>query len=97
MIGLILVIALGLLLMGYFNISIKSVIQSPTVQSNFSYVGGEVKTFWNSYLAKPANYLWKDVFINIFWQSFISNMERIRDNKPTDIQLYAPQVPLPNQ
>jgi len=73
-----------ILVLSYFNISIKSVVESPIGQENVSYVGGGVKNLWTTYLAEPASYLWKDVWVNIFWKSFVSNMERIRDGKPTD-------------
>ena len=78
-----------LLTLSYFNINIKSIIESPTGQENVNYVKGETKSFWTAYLAEPASYLWNDVWINIFWKSFISNMERIRDGKPTDLESAA--------
>lgn len=88
---------LGVLILGiiiifvfsYFRINIKSVVESPIGQENIHYVGGEAKGFWVTYLAEPASYLWNDVWINIFWKSFISNMERIRDGKPTDLDKAA--------
>ena len=67
--------------------------ESPEAQDNLNYVGGGGKSIWNEYLKEPLTYLWHDVFINIFWASFINNMERIRDGQPTDYQLYAPNVP----
>lgn len=78
-----------ILVLSYFNISIKSVVESPTGQENVNYVGGGAKSLWITYLAEPASYLWKDVWVNIFWKSFISNMERIRDSKPTDFDKAA--------
>lgn len=77
--GLIIILALS-----YFNVNIKSIAESPTGQENINYVQGSVKDLWNTYLAKPASYLWNDVVVKIFWKSFISNMERIRDGQPTD-------------
>jgi hypothetical protein len=76
--------------LSYFNISIKSVVESPTAQDNINYVGGASKTLWQKYLKDPAYYLWHDVWVNIFWQGFILNMERIRDGQPTDTQNFAP-------
>lgn len=73
-----------LLILSYFNVSVKSVVESPTGQENINYVKGETKSFWDKYLAEPARYLWQDVWVDIFWKGFISNMERIRDGKPTD-------------
>ncbi len=73
-----------ILVLSYYNISIKGVVESPTGQENLNYVGGTTRSLWDKYLAGPADYLWHDVWINIFWKGFISNMERIRDGQPTD-------------
>lgn len=78
-----------LLALSYFNINIKSIVESPTSQENINYVKGETKSFWTAYLAEPASYLWNDIWINIFWKSFIYNMERIRDGQPTDLESAA--------
>ena len=73
-----------ILILSYFNISIKTVVNSPTGQENVNYVKGTTQSVWDKYLAQPAHYLWQDVWVNIFWKSFISNMESIRDGKPTE-------------
>ena len=95
-ISLIWVMILGfiiILVLSFFKINIKSVVESPDGQSNLNYVKGTSVTLWEAYLKKPVLYIWNDVFIKIFWASFISNMERIRDGKPTDFEQAAPFVP----
>lgn len=89
--GFILILALS-----YFNISIRSVVESPAGQDNLNYVGGTGRSVWNDYLKKPASYFWNDIFINIFWKSFVSNMERIRDGKPTDFDTAVPSINFDN-
>ena len=94
--GLIKVIFFGfiiILILSYFKINIKTIVESPDGQSNINYVKGTSMTIWEAYLEKPLSYLWNDVFKEIFWKSFISNMERIRDGKPTDYELAAPVMP----
>lgn len=89
------VLVMGLLIiivLSYFNISLKSIVESPTGQENVTYVKDTAKSVWVTYLAEPAEYLWKDVWVNIFWKGFISNMERIRDGKPTDIDEAAQKI-----
>jgi hypothetical protein len=89
------VIILGvviILVLSFFKISIKSVVESPTGQENINYVGEETKSLWAAYFAEPVAYLWNEVWINIFWKSFISNMERIRDGKPTDFDNAANNI-----
>ncbi|MFA6520271.1 MAG: hypothetical protein WCT44_01535 [Candidatus Paceibacterota bacterium] len=78
-----------ILVLSYFNISIKSVVDSPTAQENIDYVGGGTKSLWTTYLAEPADYLWNDIWLPIFWRPFVSNMERIRDGLPTDVDRAA--------
>lgn len=92
-------IVLGILIilvLSYFNISVKAVVESPTGQENINYVGEGLKNFWNKYLAGPAEYLWHDVWVDIFWHGFIDNMERIRDGKPTVLDEAAIRVNFPN-
>jgi len=94
------VLVLGVILvlvLSYFNISIKSVVESPAGQENVNYVGGGAKSLWTTYLAEPASYLWNDVWVKIFWKGFISNMERIRDGQPTDFDKAANNLKVQQQ
>ena len=90
--GILFLTILLVVVLSYFNINLKAVVENPTTQNNVNYVGGAGKSLWNDYLKKPMTHFWNDVVVNIFWASFISNMERIRDNKPTDLQKTAPTV-----
>lgn len=83
--GLIILAVIVILVLGYFHVSIKAVVENPTSQDNINYVKGGTESFWDEYLAQPAHYLWQDVWVNIFWNSFIDNMKRIRDGQPTDL------------
>lgn len=93
--GIIVLGAILILVLSYFNISIKAVVDSPTGQENINYVKGGTKSLWTAYLAEPAAYLWNDVWVKIFWKGFISNMERIRDGQPTDFQKAGDNLKLP--
>jgi hypothetical protein len=90
--GIVILIAISILVLSYFKISVRGVVESPTAQDNINYVKGSTVSFWDKYLANPAHYLWQDVWIDIFWKSFILNMERIRDGKPHDIINASPSV-----
>ena len=83
--GLLIVAVLVILLLSYFNISVRSVVESPSGQDNIHYVGGGTKTLWDTYLKDPASYLWNDVWVPIFWRPFISNMENIIHGQPTEL------------
>ncbi|MEK7104481.1 MAG: hypothetical protein AAB868_00385 [Patescibacteria group bacterium] len=91
-IGILLLGIILLLVLSYFKISVRSVVESPEAQDNISYVGGGTRNLWNDYLKQPATYLWNDIFVDIFWKSFVNNMERIRDGQPTDYETSAPSV-----
>jgi hypothetical protein len=90
--GILLLGVIIILVLSYFNISIKAVVNSPTGQENVSYVKGTTQSVWDKYLAQPAHYLWQDVWVKIFWQPFISNMERLNTGQPTDIDKAAPRI-----
>ncbi len=94
-VGILLLGVILILVLSYFKVSVKSVVESPEAQDNIHYVGGGTISLWDKYLKEPASYLWNDIFINIFWKSFINNMERIRDGKPTDYELSSPALPKP--
>jgi len=91
-IGILLLGFILILTLSYFDISVRSVVESPEGQDNINYVGGYVKNLWDDYLKNPVLYLWNDIFIDIFWKSFINNMERIRNGQPTDFELATPAV-----
>lgn len=93
--GFIILIGIVVFVLSYFNVSIKSVVESPTGQENINYIRGGTRNLWTTYLAEPADYLWNDVFLDIFWEGFIQNMKRIRDGIPTNIEDASPQVNLP--
>ena len=81
-----------ILVISYYHISIQSVVESPDAKGNFSYVADASRSVWNDYLKRPASYLWNDVFVDIFWKSFINSMERIRDGKPSELNNNLPTV-----
>lgn len=90
LIGIVILGFILILVLGFFKINIKSVVESPDSQSNINYVKGTSQTIYQAYLEKPLTYLWKDIFIDIFWTSFIVNMKKIRDGQPTDFEQAAP-------
>ncbi len=87
--GILFLAVIIILALSFFKINIKSVVESPMGQDNINYVKGTSLSIWDKYFAKPANYLWQDVWVDIFWKGFISNMERIRDGKSTDFDKAA--------
>ncbi len=81
------IIFLGIILifvLSYFDISIKSLVESPQAQDNIHYVGGVVSHVWNDYLKKPATY---------FWNFLLDSIKKMRSVEPMDFEKLAPQVP----
>lgn len=94
--GFLIILIVALIVLGYFGISIKSVIQKQPVQDNLSYAWQTVRYVWTIYLSGPANYIW-GIFYNYLWLSFIENAQRIKDGKlPTFIE-NQPKLTTPSQ
>lgn len=89
---IILIVLIAILILSYFKIDLRSAVESPASQSNFSYIKNLAVTTWTNYLEKPAMYLWNYVFIDLLWKSFVSNMTRIKNGQPTDFDMHAPLV-----
>ncbi len=92
-IKLIIIIIIIILVLSYFNIDIRGIVESPQSQSNLQYVWGWVVLVWNNYLANPVLYFWNNIFIDLLWESFVDNLERIKQGQPHDFDLNAPRVP----
>ncbi|MDO8492921.1 MAG: hypothetical protein Q7S34_04735 [bacterium] len=86
LIGIIIVLIVGILIASYFGISIKNIAESDTAQSNFGYVKQVTINFWNDFLAKPATYLYKNLWLDLIWHPFIDNLQRLKRGQPTTIE-----------
>ena len=92
LIGILLTIIIAILIISYFNINLQSLVEKPTTQQNVTYVTNAGTSVWNTYLSKPADYLWNTVFVNLLWNSFIDNMTRIKNGQPTTLQQNPPTI-----
>lgn len=90
----ILIIIALILIMSFLSFDIESIVESPQSQKNIAYVVGLGTLVWDKFLSKPVLYFWQNIFIDLLWESFVSNMERIKQGEPTDLQLMAPYVPI---
>jgi len=75
LVKLILVILIGVVALSYFGFNLRAIVEAPQTQENLSYVWGLVTTVWNNYLAKPALYLWREVFVDLIWERVISRLK----------------------
>ena len=86
----ILIIIIAIIILSYFGFNLRAIVEAPETQGNLGYVWGGVAYVWNTWLVEPASYLWNDIFIDLLWDSFVDNMERIKSGEPTTIEQAAP-------
>ncbi|MEK7558535.1 MAG: hypothetical protein AAB507_01785 [Patescibacteria group bacterium] len=96
---LILILVVIFFILSYFNIDIKSIIESPSTQKNWTYVSGIGKAVWNGYLEKPTQYLWNNVLASFFKEAFVqnlTNLKAIKEGRVSDIKIipqgFIPQI-----
>lgn len=68
---MIILIVVAILILSYFGFSIKDIAESPTSQSNFSYVWGFLSYVWNTFLVTPVSYIWNVIVVGIFWNHLL--------------------------
>ena len=81
-----------IVIISYLGIDLRAIVQSPETQGNLGYVWGLVVTVWDNYLERPVLYFWNNIFINLLWESFVNNMERIKNGGSFDFIPTAPSV-----
>lgn len=91
--GILLLGVILILILSYFHISLKAVVESPDAQNNINYVGGTSRSLWNDYLAKPVSEVLNSNILKTLWNSFVSNMQKIQNGQPTDLQKLTPAIP----
>jgi hypothetical protein len=94
LIGLLILLIIAIIVLGFFGISLRAVFGQGTVRDNLSYAWGTVQNVWNRYLAAPAAYLWS-IFYNLLWRSFVENVERIRGGKAPSLLENQPTIETP--
>ncbi|MGC9605683.1 MAG: hypothetical protein ABSF56_02945 [Minisyncoccia bacterium] len=93
LIKMILIVVIALLILSYFNINLRQLVNAPTTQDNVSYVASSTVTIWDSYLKVPATYLWNNVFIDLIWNPAITNLTNMKNGEPTNISTSSPTLP----
>jgi len=88
----VILVILGILVLSFFSFDIQSFIEAPQTQSNLNYVWGGVIYVWEEYLENPLTYFWNNIFIDLLWNSFISNMQSIQSGNGNVFQNMAPNL-----
>ena len=85
--------------LSYFNVDIKSIVESPATARNAEYLLAVGKTIWEGYLREPTNYLWNNIFADYIKGSFKQNVENLtalKEGRAAEIQFFPkflPQLP----
>lgn len=94
------IIVIILVILGLSGVSVEEdIVENEGVQENTSYVLTGVQNVWNNYLAQPFMFLWNDIFVELIWESFIVNMQALRNgDTPTnfDLQNELPYTNVPD-
>lgn len=77
----IVIIVIALLIISYFNINLRSLVQNPTTQQNASYVETSSVSIWNTYLEKPATYVWNTVIVGLLWNSALNAIKNSQSHQ----------------
>ena len=75
LIKIILMVVIALLVISYFGINLRALVNSPTTQDNVSYVSSTTVNIWNNYLKVPVTYIWNEIFVALIWNPAINNLK----------------------
>lgn len=89
----IIIVLIAVIALSYFGFDLHAIIESESTQGNLDYLWGLGVTVWNEYLSRPILYFWHNIFIDLLWNSFIDNLEKIKAGQPTTIEEMTPQLP----
>lgn len=91
------IIIIILVILGLAGVSVEDdIVENEGVQENTSYVATGVVYVWDTYLKGPASYLWNDIFVDLIWESFIVNMQALRNgDTATNFELQG-DLPYPS-
>lgn len=93
----IIIIVVGIILASYFfDFSVKDAVEDEQTQSNFNYIKIEVSDFYNEHLKKHVDYIWKDIFVDLIWKSFVGDLEKMKAGETPDAFKAGPRVNIEN-
>ena len=88
----IIIIVIALLVLSYFGLNIRTIVNSPAGHDNFTYTQEVIYNVWNNYLKRPVTYLWNDIFLDLIWNPAVENLTKIKNGQMDSIQSQAPKL-----
>jgi len=70
----ILIVAIVLLILAYFGLNLRSIVNSPTFQDNWSFLWNGTVHIWDAYLKAPATYAW-NFFVTYVWDPVFARLQ----------------------
>ncbi len=58
-IKLIIIVIVAVIILGYYGLDVRKVVEGPTVQKNLAYVGHVASDIWNGYLKAAVVFIWE--------------------------------------
>lgn len=90
----ILIVIIVLLILAYFGLNLRSIVNSPTFQDNWNFLWNGIVHIWNAYLKAPAGYLW-DIFVNYIWDPALHRLQSGQTAIPLSNPAQSPQQGVP--
>jgi len=87
----IIIIVIALLILSYFGLNIRAIVNSPAGHDNFTYVQEVMYNIWTNYLKGPVTYIWH-IFIDLIWNPAIENLTEMKNGGQGDIIRSAPKL-----
>jgi len=78
----------------FFDFSVQDAVEDEQTQSNFSYIQTETNKFYTEHLKKSIDYFWNDIFIDLIWDSFKGDLEKLKAGEMTAAQEAGPGIDL---
>ena len=88
----IVIIVIALLVLSYYGFNLRSTVESPATQSNFSYAWSGVVHVWDTYLKNPATYFY-NFFVTNIWNPSLEDIKRINNGQLPSIEQKGPALP----
>ena len=83
---IVILLVIGILVLSYLGVDLKSTVESQQNQNNFSYVWGYIHAFWDKYCAAPAAWIWQNIIIDIVWdKGIIAGLHLIKRDQFTNM------------
>ncbi len=77
----IVVIVIALLVISYYGLNLRDIVNKPTAQDNFSYVQEQAMKTWGT-IKGPVTYVWKDIIVKSLVSGVIDHIVNSTSTRP---------------